>query len=142
MGELSLSREGYTSYLGVPQELKVRLGDDVVVKCSASSSEEPSYYWNKDVRKPLGLCIVAVSSLCFWKLVILSPAPSLHFRCDHFISLLSCSSLSRSLFLSGLCSKHSFNFLSFSNTVKSFSSHLFPLGCHISIPSSEEVLCI
>ncbi|XP_078108588.1 cell surface glycoprotein MUC18 [Sander vitreus] len=48
MGELSLSREGYTSYLGVPQELKVRLGDDVVVKCSASSSEEPSYYWNKD----------------------------------------------------------------------------------------------
>ncbi|KAF1388192.1 hypothetical protein PFLUV_G00087650 [Perca fluviatilis] len=48
MGELSLSREGYTSYLGVPQELKVRLGDDVVVKCSASSSEEPNYYWNKD----------------------------------------------------------------------------------------------
>ncbi|XP_044064675.1 uncharacterized protein si:ch211-79k12.1 [Siniperca chuatsi] len=48
MGELSLSREGYTSYLGVPQELKVRLGDDVVVKCSASSSEEPSYFWNKD----------------------------------------------------------------------------------------------
>ncbi|KAA8591735.1 uncharacterized protein si:ch211-79k12.1 [Etheostoma spectabile] len=48
MGELSLSREGYTSYLGVPQELKVRLGDDVVVKCSASSSEEPIYSWNKD----------------------------------------------------------------------------------------------
>ncbi|XP_038566865.1 uncharacterized protein si:ch211-79k12.1 [Micropterus salmoides] len=48
MGELSLSREGYTSYLGVPQELKVRLGDDVVVKCSVSSSEEPSYFWNKD----------------------------------------------------------------------------------------------
>ncbi|XP_022048081.1 carcinoembryonic antigen-related cell adhesion molecule 18 [Acanthochromis polyacanthus] len=48
MGELSLSREGYTSYLSVPQELKVRLGDDVVVKCSASSSEEPSYYWHKE----------------------------------------------------------------------------------------------
>ncbi|XP_070767816.1 B-cell receptor CD22 [Enoplosus armatus] len=48
MQELSLSREGYTSYLGLPQELKVRLGDDVVVKCSASSSEEPSYFWEKD----------------------------------------------------------------------------------------------
>lgn len=52
MGELSLSRAGFSSYLGVPQELKVRVGDDVVVKCSASSSEEPSYFWNKDVRKP------------------------------------------------------------------------------------------
>ncbi|XP_029308218.1 uncharacterized protein LOC115021733 [Cottoperca gobio] len=48
MEEPSLSRVGYTSYLGVPQELKVRLGDDVVVKCSASSSEKPSYFWNKD----------------------------------------------------------------------------------------------
>lgn len=52
MGELSLSREGYTGYLGTPHELKVRLGDDVVVKCSASSSEEPSYFWYKEVRKP------------------------------------------------------------------------------------------
>ncbi|XP_070691660.1 advanced glycosylation end product-specific receptor [Pempheris klunzingeri] len=48
MGELSLSMEGYSRYLGVPEELKVRLGDDVVVKCSASSSEEPNYFWNKD----------------------------------------------------------------------------------------------
>ncbi|MEQ2171527.1 hypothetical protein GOODEAATRI_011662 [Goodea atripinnis] len=40
--------EGYTSYLGVPQDLKVRLGDDVELKCSASSSEEPSYYWQKE----------------------------------------------------------------------------------------------
>uniref|UniRef100_A0A3Q0SFK2 Si:ch211-79k12.1 n=1 Tax=Amphilophus citrinellus TaxID=61819 RepID=A0A3Q0SFK2_AMPCI len=48
MGELSLSREGYTGYLGVPHELKVRLGDDVLVKCSASSSEEPNYYWYKE----------------------------------------------------------------------------------------------
>ncbi|XP_071324706.1 cell surface glycoprotein MUC18 [Trachinotus anak] len=48
MGELLLSREGYTSYLGVPQELKVQPGDDVVLKCSASSSEEPSYYWHKE----------------------------------------------------------------------------------------------
>ncbi|XP_069559958.1 advanced glycosylation end product-specific receptor [Brachyistius frenatus] len=48
MGELSLIREGYNRYLGIPQNLKVRLGDDVVVKCSASSSEEPSYYWYKE----------------------------------------------------------------------------------------------
>ncbi|KAG8009918.1 hypothetical protein GBF38_013996 [Nibea albiflora] len=48
MGELSVSREGFTSYLGVPQDLKVRVGDDVVLKCSASSSEEPSYLWNKN----------------------------------------------------------------------------------------------
>ncbi|XP_068426633.1 CD166 antigen [Clinocottus analis] len=49
MGELSLTREGYTSsYLSVPQELKVRLGDDVVVRCAASSSEEPSYFWSRD----------------------------------------------------------------------------------------------
>ncbi|XP_031708392.1 CD166 antigen [Anarrhichthys ocellatus] len=48
MGELSLTREGYTSYLSIPQELKVRLGDDVVVRCSASSSEMPFYFWNKD----------------------------------------------------------------------------------------------
>lgn len=51
MGELSVSREGFTSYLGVPQDLKVRVGDDVVLKCSASSSEEPSYSWNKNVRE-------------------------------------------------------------------------------------------
>ncbi|XP_028281882.1 uncharacterized protein LOC114448866 [Parambassis ranga] len=48
MGELSLSREGYTNYLGIPEELRVRVGDDVVVKCSASSSEEPSYFWQKE----------------------------------------------------------------------------------------------
>ncbi|TKS82346.1 Peroxidasin [Collichthys lucidus] len=48
MGELSVSREGFTSYLGVSQDLKVRVGDDVVLKCSASSSEEPSYSWNKN----------------------------------------------------------------------------------------------
>ncbi|XP_056299966.1 uncharacterized protein si:ch211-79k12.1 [Pseudoliparis swirei] len=49
MRELSLTREGYTSsYLGVPQELKVRLGDDVALVCSASSSEEPNYFWSRD----------------------------------------------------------------------------------------------
>ncbi|XP_040900616.1 carcinoembryonic antigen-related cell adhesion molecule 18 [Toxotes jaculatrix] len=48
MGELSLSRDGYTSYLGVPQELRVQLGDDVELKCSASSSEEPKYFWHKE----------------------------------------------------------------------------------------------
>ncbi|XP_029361161.1 uncharacterized protein LOC115045551 [Echeneis naucrates] len=48
MRELFLSREGYTSYLGIPQELKVQSGEDVVLKCSASSSEEPSYFWQKE----------------------------------------------------------------------------------------------
>ncbi|XP_008275628.1 peroxidasin [Stegastes partitus] len=48
MSEPALSRNGYTSYLSVPQNLKVRLGDDVVVKCSASSSEEPSFSWLKE----------------------------------------------------------------------------------------------
>ncbi|KAM9852563.1 hemicentin-2 [Aulostomus maculatus] len=48
MGELTLSREGYRSYLGIPQELKVQLGENVVVQCSASSSEEPQYYWQKE----------------------------------------------------------------------------------------------
>lgn len=52
MGELSLTREGYTSFLGVSQELKVRVGDDVVLNCSASSSDELSFSWNKNVRKP------------------------------------------------------------------------------------------
>ncbi|KAK2844839.1 hypothetical protein Q5P01_011498 [Channa striata] len=48
MGDVMLSREGYTSYLGVPQELRVRLGEDVVLTCSASSSEEPDFFWNKE----------------------------------------------------------------------------------------------
>ncbi|KAM7421227.1 hypothetical protein PAMA_015397 [Pampus argenteus] len=48
MGDLSVTREGYTSYLDVSQELKVRAGDDVVMKCSASSSEKPRYYWQKE----------------------------------------------------------------------------------------------
>ncbi|XP_039974735.1 advanced glycosylation end product-specific receptor [Xiphias gladius] len=48
MGEPSVSREGYTLYLSVPQELKVQAGDDVVLKCFASSSEEPSYFWRKE----------------------------------------------------------------------------------------------
>ncbi|XP_049901718.1 uncharacterized protein si:ch211-79k12.1 [Epinephelus moara] len=48
MDKPSLSREGYTSYLSVPEDLKVRLGDDVVVKCSTLSSEEPNYFWNRD----------------------------------------------------------------------------------------------
>ncbi|KAF3839360.1 hypothetical protein F7725_018077 [Dissostichus mawsoni] len=48
MGELLLTRAGFTSYLGVSTELKVRLGDEVVLKCSAGSSEEPTYYWSKD----------------------------------------------------------------------------------------------
>lgn len=48
MGDLMVSRSGFSSYLGVPQELKVRAGEDVVLKCSASSSEEPTYLWKKN----------------------------------------------------------------------------------------------
>ncbi|XP_029958870.1 leucine-rich repeats and immunoglobulin-like domains protein 2 [Salarias fasciatus] len=48
MGALMLSREGYSSYLSTPQDLKVRRGDEVVLKCSASSSEEPKYSWYKE----------------------------------------------------------------------------------------------
>ncbi|KAL6109781.1 uncharacterized protein ACO6RY_12838 [Pungitius sinensis] len=48
MGELSLTREGFSSYFGAPAELKVRLGDDVVVRCAASASEEPTYLWSKE----------------------------------------------------------------------------------------------
>lgn len=66
MGELSLSREGYSSYLGIPQELKVRLGDEVVLKCSASSSEEPSYFWNKNVRKRQDCVPVRLSGTRHW----------------------------------------------------------------------------
>ncbi|XP_062254814.1 tyrosine-protein kinase receptor ver-3 [Platichthys flesus] len=47
MGDLSLTREGYTRYLGIPKDLKVQPRDDVVLKCSASSSEELSYFWHK-----------------------------------------------------------------------------------------------
>ncbi|CAN9513807.1 unnamed protein product [Ophioblennius macclurei] len=48
MGQIMLSRVGYSSYLGIPQEMKVRRGDEVVLKCSASSSEEPKYFWYKE----------------------------------------------------------------------------------------------
>lgn len=48
----SLTMEGYSRYMEVPQDVKVRVGADVVVKCSASSSEEPSYFWQKEVRAP------------------------------------------------------------------------------------------
>ncbi|XP_024917311.1 advanced glycosylation end product-specific receptor [Cynoglossus semilaevis] len=48
MSDLTLSKEGYTKYLGIPKELSVRPGDDVVLTCSARSSEEPSYFWNKE----------------------------------------------------------------------------------------------
>ncbi|XP_028986037.1 uncharacterized protein si:ch211-79k12.1 [Betta splendens] len=48
MAELSLSREGYRCLLGAPKELRVRQGDDVVLECSAASSEEPKYFWFKE----------------------------------------------------------------------------------------------
>lgn len=129
MGELSLSREGYTNYLGFQQELKVRLGDDVVVKCSVSSSEEPSYYWNKNVRTPRERAQwqrphYALGNLSFdiprslpplsvWPLYFFPP-PGLFQVPLSLLALL----------------KHSLNFLSSSNTSLflslTFSSHLFP----------------
>ncbi|XP_060937382.1 tyrosine-protein kinase receptor ver-3 [Limanda limanda] len=48
MGSLSVTREGYTRYLGIPKDLKVQVKEDVVLKCSASSSEELSYFWQKE----------------------------------------------------------------------------------------------
>lgn len=50
MGQLSVTREGYTRYLGLSEDLKVRAGDDVVLKCSATASEPPNYTWQKNVR--------------------------------------------------------------------------------------------
>ncbi|XP_077454414.1 B-cell receptor CD22 isoform X2 [Stigmatopora argus] len=46
--DVYLSREGSISFLGLSHELRVRQGDDVVLKCSATSSEEPNYYWYKE----------------------------------------------------------------------------------------------
>lgn len=91
MAEVSLSREGYTSYLGVPEELKVQPGEDVVLKCSASSSEEPSYFWHKEVRKP-GEC--AGSSSCFWKVLSLQLPLHPPFMRPLYFFPLSSSSLS------------------------------------------------
>ncbi|XP_037310928.2 uncharacterized protein si:ch211-79k12.1 [Pungitius pungitius] len=48
MKELSLTGEGFSSYFGVLTELKVRVGDDVVVHCAARASEEPTYLWSKE----------------------------------------------------------------------------------------------
>lgn len=143
MGELSLTREGYSSYLGVPQELKVRAGDDVVVKCSASSSEEPSYYWQKEVRKPWECEKWQCPHFAFGNLSFCLPALSLHFWCDLFIFLPI--SLQSIFFLLPLF-KHSFNSLSSLNTSVflslTSSNYLFPLNCCLSIPSTEEVLCL
>lgn len=49
MGQLSMTREGYSRYLGLSEELSVRAGDDVVLKCSTSASEMSFYTWNKNV---------------------------------------------------------------------------------------------
>lgn len=82
MRELSLSREGYSSYLGVSQELKVRVGDEVVLKCSASSSEEPSYFWNKKVRKHQQRAQWQWLRYALGKLDIVCPRPTLQFQCE------------------------------------------------------------
>ncbi|XP_061676348.1 uncharacterized protein si:ch211-79k12.1 isoform X2 [Syngnathoides biaculeatus] len=48
LGEVYLSREGLSNFLGLPGELRVLEGDDVVLQCSSSSSEEPNYCWYKE----------------------------------------------------------------------------------------------
>uniref|UniRef100_A0A3Q3JV87 Ig-like domain-containing protein n=1 Tax=Monopterus albus TaxID=43700 RepID=A0A3Q3JV87_MONAL len=57
LGEVSVSRAGYTRYLDLSQELRVHPGDDVVLKCSASSSEEPNYFWQKELTKHFLPCL-------------------------------------------------------------------------------------
>lgn len=145
MGELSLSREGYTGYLGTPHELKVRLGDDVVVKCSASSSEEPSYFWYKEVRKPRERAQWLCPHYAFGNLSFsLSPlSPSRSVWPFFFFTVLSSSILTQSLLASCLCSSTLLVFPPpFLFPFLTLSSHLFPLARRLSIPFTEEVLCI
>ncbi|XP_024122636.1 uncharacterized protein si:ch211-79k12.1 [Oryzias melastigma] len=76
----SLTMEGYSRYMEAPQEVKVRVGADVVVKCSASSSEEPSYFWQKEgsdwvLPSPL-LTVTKVSALDEGKYTCLAKNPS------------------------------------------------------------------
>ncbi|XP_077432473.1 hepatic and glial cell adhesion molecule isoform X2 [Vanacampus margaritifer] len=47
LGDVRLSREG-SSFLHLSEELRVRQGDDVALKCSSTSSEEPNYCWYKE----------------------------------------------------------------------------------------------
>ncbi|XP_059194749.1 uncharacterized protein si:ch211-79k12.1 [Centropristis striata] len=44
---MELQRDGYSMSLN-GKELKVRQGEDVVVNCSATSSEEPRFSWSRD----------------------------------------------------------------------------------------------
>lgn len=86
-------------------------------------------------EKALGMCTVTVSSLCFWKLVILSPCslPSLSMWPLYFLPIFFQSLLA--LF------KHSFNSL-YSNT--SFSPCLPQATCipsHVVFPSSPQKKC-
>ncbi|XP_068180831.1 peroxidasin homolog isoform X2 [Antennarius striatus] len=48
MGQVSVTREGFTSYLGLPRDLRVLSGEDVVLQCFASSSEDPTYSWYRE----------------------------------------------------------------------------------------------
>lgn len=116
MRELSVSMEGYTSYLGVPQDLKVRLGDDVELKCSASSSEEPSYYWQKEVRKPRVCTLCWCPHYTFGNLSVSLLLPSLDVTSLYFLStLFSFQPHQVSAALLALC-KPSVNCLSSSST--------------------------
>lgn len=139
MGELLLSREGYTSYLSVPQDLKVHPGDNVVLTCSASSSEEPSYSWLKEVRELLERAQQHCPHYTFQKVVFpsqtFSPSTSDVTSFSFSYCLPSSSSRSRSLLA---LFKYSLNFLTSFNTSPfpslTPSNHLFPLSCPLSVP--------
>ncbi|XP_061802555.1 uncharacterized protein [Nerophis lumbriciformis] len=46
--EPQLFRVGLGRLFSLQQQIKVRRGDDVALKCYASSSEEPTYYWFRE----------------------------------------------------------------------------------------------
>ncbi|XP_067093299.1 cell surface glycoprotein MUC18 [Osmerus mordax] len=49
MRDISVHRTGFTRYFSSSmQDLRVPLGDDVEVECTATASETPDYYWQKE----------------------------------------------------------------------------------------------
>lgn len=73
LGDVYLYREGYNSFLGLSQEIRVQKGDDVTLKCSASCSEEPNYCWYKEVSLEPCSFIFLMNFFLKFVLVILVP---------------------------------------------------------------------
>ncbi|KAM6967595.1 vascular endothelial growth factor receptor 2 [Aplochiton taeniatus] len=48
MRKLSVYRPGFSRYLSSVEDLKVPLGANVELECSAASSEDPQYFWQKE----------------------------------------------------------------------------------------------